>query len=183
MPQRQDLDVLIPITHRKKTQDSKRVHHRQVRQPQEHNRSSCRSNRFAAAPMLPSAGQDRRRNSAAPMPLTCTDMVFGKRSVLFRPVPGCLKLVGYSGAFSCRPGEGRPGRTSETGTCLSHCDLRARVQVPAGQDPAAMVRGGALSTTVPLQAPHSPFRTDPLTGVMVSVKVSVSGVVFGGIPQ
>lgn len=66
---------------------------------------------------------------------------------------------------------------------VSHCDLRARVQVPAGQNPAATVRGGAWSTTVPLQAPHSPFRTDPLAGVMVSVKVSVSRVAFGCVPQ
>jgi hypothetical protein len=47
MPQDEDLHVLVPIAHRKKTQYRKRVHRCQVGQSQQHDRPSCPDNHLA----------------------------------------------------------------------------------------------------------------------------------------
>jgi hypothetical protein len=49
MPQGEDLGVLVPIAHRKKTQDRERIRHRQVDQSQQHSWSSCRDDQLAVA--------------------------------------------------------------------------------------------------------------------------------------
>jgi hypothetical protein len=51
--QDQDLGVLVPIVRSNKTQDRERVHHRQVGQPQQHSRTSCRDDRFTVAVPVP----------------------------------------------------------------------------------------------------------------------------------
>lgn len=43
--QSEDLDIFLPVAHRQQSQHRERVRHTQVRQSQQHDRSSCRANR------------------------------------------------------------------------------------------------------------------------------------------
>jgi len=43
--QGQDLDIFLTVAHRQQSQHRERVRHTQVRQSQQHDRSSCRANR------------------------------------------------------------------------------------------------------------------------------------------
>ncbi|MDO0910939.1 hypothetical protein QQM39_08745 [Streptomyces sp. DT2A-34] len=53
--QGQDLDIFLPVAHRQQSQHRERVRHTQVRQSQQHDRSSCRANRRRAIPATRSA--------------------------------------------------------------------------------------------------------------------------------
>jgi type I restriction enzyme R subunit len=83
MPQDQDLDVLVPIARREKTQDRERGRHRQVGQSQQHTRASCRDDGYLAVTVSravsgPKPQPPEHRPYASP---TCTDEIFGIRNV------------------------------------------------------------------------------------------------------
>ena len=71
--QDQDLGVLVPVAHGKKTQDRERVHRRQVGQSHQPSRTSCRDDRVAVAVPAPYRATKSRPGPTDPTPLTCTD--------------------------------------------------------------------------------------------------------------
>jgi hypothetical protein len=83
--QRQDLDVLVTVAARQQPQQRERVRNAQVRQPQQHEAASSRTQRCRGEPARPSIqprpGSDVRR------PSTSTDAIVGSYNVVHRRMP------------------------------------------------------------------------------------------------
>ena len=91
VPQRQDLDIFVPVAHRKETQDREPVRHRQVHESQQHSRPSRRGD-TAATPASDTISQAVTPWCAAiaATALTSTDVVFSKHgagTTQIGPVP------------------------------------------------------------------------------------------------